>query len=97
MTRLARVRPQEAAALPAVSPALWRPREQGMRGKHRGHCARPLVKEVATVRSLDAVLPIGDKSSQGTRPVRSRIVAWPDCPVAELLVRLGLVLPGTPK
>jgi transposase len=77
--------------------ALWRTLEQWMRGKHLGNCARQLVKEVATVRSLDVVLPIREQSSHETRPVRLRVVARPDRPVAELLVRLGLDLPSIPK
>jgi transposase len=80
-----------------LSLALWRTLEQWMRGKHLGNCARQLVKEVATVRSLDVVLPIREEASQETRPVRLRVVARPDRAVAELLVRLGLELPGAPK
>lgn len=80
-----------------LSLALWRTLEQWMRGKHLGNCARQLVKEVATVRSMDVVLPIRDPSSNETRQVRLRVVARPDRPVAELLVRLGLDLPSAPK
>jgi hypothetical protein len=80
-----------------LSLALWRTLEQWMHGKHLGNCARQLVKEVATVRSMDVVLPIRDPSINETRPMRLRVVARPDRPVAELLVRLGLDLPSTPK
>ena len=80
-----------------LSLALWRTLEQWMRGKQLGNCARQLVKEVATVRSMDVVLPIRDPSNNETRPVRLRVVARPDRPVAELLVRLGLELPAAPK
>ena len=80
-----------------LSLALWRTLEQWMRGKHLGNCARQLVKEVATVRSMDVVLPIREGSTHETRPVRLRVVARPDRPVAELLVRLGLDLPSAPK
>jgi transposase len=80
-----------------LSLALWRTLEQWMRGKQLGNCARQLVKEVATVRSLDVVLPIRDPSDTETRQVRLRVVARPDRPVAELLVRLGLDLPSAPK
>jgi hypothetical protein len=68
-----------------------------MRGKGLGHCARQLLKEVATVRSMDVVLPIKEIESQPMREVRLRVVARPDRPVAELLVRLGLELPSAPK
>ena len=77
--------------------ALWRTLEQWMRGKQLGNCARQLVKEVATVRSMDVVLPVRDASSQETRQVRLRVVARPDRAVAELLVLLGLELPSAPK
>jgi transposase len=80
-----------------LSLALWRTLEQWMRGKHLGNCARQLVKEVASVRSMDVVLPIADPSQMETRPVRLRVVARPDRSVAELLVRLGLELPSAPK
>ena len=80
-----------------LSLALWRTLEQWMRGKQLGNCSRQLVKEVATVRSMDVVLPVREASSNETREVRLRVVARPDRPVAELLVRLGLDLPGAPK
>lgn len=80
-----------------LSLALWRTLEQWMRGKQLGNCARQLVREVATVRSMDVVLPVRETSSSETRPVRLRVVARPDRPVAELLVRLGLDLPGAPR
>jgi transposase len=80
-----------------LSLALWRTLEQWMRGKALGDCARQLIKEVATVRSLDVILPVKEADSQETRDLRLRMVARPDRPVAELLVRLGLDLPHAPK
>lgn len=80
-----------------LSLALWRTLEQWMRGKGLGNCARQLLKEVATVRSMDVVLPVKEPHSQETRELRLRVVARPDRPVAELLVRLGLELPSAPK
>jgi len=80
-----------------LSLALWRTLEQWMRGKQLGNCARQLVKEVATVRSMDVVLPIGDQSNDRTSQIRLRVVARPDRSLAELLVRLGLDLPSLPK
>jgi len=77
--------------------ALWPTLEMWMRGKGLGDCARQLLKEVATVRSLDVVLPVKETESQETREVRLRVVARPDRPVAELLIRLGLDLPSVPK
>jgi transposase len=80
-----------------LSLALWRTVEMWMRGKGLGNCARQLVKEIATVRSMDVVLPVRLEGSQETRELRLRVVARPDRPVAELLVRLGLELPNVPK
>jgi len=68
-----------------------------MRGKGLGDCARQLLKEVATVRSLDVILPLKEPAREPTREVRLRVVARPDRPVAELLHRLGLELPTAPK
>ncbi len=80
-----------------LSLALWRSLEMWMRGKGLGNCARQLVKEVATVHSLDVVLPVRQSQSQEKHEARLRVVARPDRPVAELLVRLGLELPSIPK
>ena len=80
-----------------LSLALWRTLEMWMNGKGLGNCARQLIKEVATVRSLDVVLPVKETQSQQTRELRLRVVARPDRPVTELLVRLGLDLPTAPK
>ena len=68
-----------------------------MRGKGLGDCARQLIKEIATVRSMDVVLPVRELHSDATRELRLRIVARPDRPVAELLHCLGLELSSTPK
>jgi transposase len=80
-----------------LSLALWRALEMWMRGKGLGSCARQLVKEVATVRSMDVVLPVQDHADQAPREVRLRVVARPDRPVAQLLAHLGLDLPRAPK
>jgi transposase len=80
-----------------LSLALWRTLEMWMRGKGLGDCARQLIKEIVTVRSMDVVLPVRDLDSDATHELRLRIVARPDRPVAELLHHLGLQLPSTPK
>lgn len=77
--------------------ALWRALEMWMHGKGLGDCARRLLEEVATIRSMDVVLPVKETETQQTREMRLRVVARPDRLVAELLVRLGLELPSTPK
>ncbi len=75
-----------------LSLALWRTLEMWMKGKQLGNCARQLVKEIATVKSMDVVLP-----TKQEKEIRMRVVARPDRPVAELLTRLGLELPAAPK
>ncbi len=77
--------------------ALWRSLEQWMHGKGLGNCARQLLLEVATVRSLDVVVPIRTGDHQPATSLRLRVVAKPDRPVAELLHRLGVELPTAPK
>lgn len=77
--------------------ALWRTLEMWMRGKGLGDCSRQLLKEVSTVRSMDVVLPVKETLSQQVREVRLRVVSRPDRLVAELLARLGLALPTSPK
>jgi Transposase DDE domain len=72
--------------------ALWRTLEQWMSAKGLGTCARQLLHEVATVRSMDVILPVKERGD-----LRLRVVSKPDRPVAELLVRLGVELPSRPK
>lgn len=76
--------------------ALWRSLEMWMQAKGLGTCSRQLLKEVATIRSMDVILPVKEDQSQETRELRLRMVARPDRMVAELLVRLGLALPSAP-
>jgi hypothetical protein len=56
-----------------LSLALWRVLEQWMKGKGLGTCARQLVGEIATIKSLDVVLPI--KTPEGVKELRLRTVA----------------------
>jgi hypothetical protein len=44
-----------------------------MRGKGLGTCARQLVGEIATIKSLDIVLPV--KMPEGTNDLRLRTVS----------------------
>ena len=74
-----------------LSLALWRVLEQWMKGKGLGTCARQLVGEIATIKSLDVILPI--KTAEGVKELRLRTVARPERMVAELLQRLALTLP----
>jgi hypothetical protein len=79
-----------------VSLALWRTFPMWIRGKGLGDCARQLIKEIATVRTIDVFLSVRGEQNETTRELRLRVVARPDRPVAELLHRLGLDLPPAP-
>jgi hypothetical protein len=70
---------------------MWRTLEMWMHGKGLGTCARRLVEEVATIKSMDVILPArrGEQLAQ----LRLRCVACPERRAAELLARLGLDLP----
>jgi len=74
-----------------LSLALWRTLELWMKGKGLGTCARQLVGEIATLKSMDVVLPV--KLGETVTDLRLRMVARPERMVAELLQRLGLHLP----
>ena len=63
-----------------------------MKSKGLGDCCRQLLKEVATIKSMDVVLPVNN----GTE-LRLRVVARPDKTVQELINHLGLELPSAPK
>jgi hypothetical protein len=71
--------------------AMWRTLEMWMQGKGLGTCARQLIGEIATIRSLDLVLPV--RTNEGVHEMCLRTVAKPDRLVAELLQHLGLSLP----
>ena len=75
--------------------AMWRTLEMWMKGKGLGTCARQLVGEIATIKSMDVVLPV--RSDQEQAELRLRVVSKPDRMVAELLQRLDLHLPTRSK
>lgn len=77
--------------------ALWRTLEMWMRGKGLGNCARQLIKEVSTVKSMEVILPVKAEGEPHATELRLRVVARPDPMVAELLHHLGLKLPNAPK
>lgn len=72
--------------------ALWRALEMWMQGKGLGTCARQLLGEIATIRSLDVVVPV--RTAAGVTALRLRSVAQPEPLVAQLLQHLGLELPA---
>ncbi len=78
-----------------LSLALWRSLEMWMAGKGLGTRAAKLVEAVATIRSMDVVVPV--KRGERTINLRLRTVAKPDEDVAILLAHLGLHLPKGSK
>jgi len=75
-----------------LSLAMWRVLEMWLSAKGLGSCARQLLRELDELRSMDVVLP-----TQEGADVRLRVVAKPDKPLAQLLIRLGIELPNLPK
>lgn len=72
--------------------ALSRALELWMQGKGLGTCVRQLFGEIATIRSLDVVVPV--RTAAGVTALRLRSVAKPEPLVAQLLQHLGLELPA---
>ena len=74
---------------------LWPSLEQWTQAKGLGTCARQLVKDVATIKSVDVLLPVlrGEVRAE----LRLRVVATPEPATARLLALLGLRLPKGPR
>ena len=62
-----------------------------MSGKGLGTCARKLIAEISTIKSMDIAIPVRRGETQTELTIRT--VARPARHVAELLVRLDLDLP----
>jgi transposase len=71
---------------------MWRALEQWMKTSGLGTAPRPLLERMATIHSMDVILP----TKTGIE-LRLRVVSQPEMPVAILLERLGLLLPKRPK
>lgn len=71
---------------------MWRALELWMKASGLGTAPRPLLERIASIRSMDVLLP-----TQAGADVRLRVVSQPEKPVAILLDRLGLRLPQRPK
>jgi transposase len=71
---------------------MWRYLEMWLQAKGLGDCARQVVEQMATIHSMDVVLPV-----KGDTQVRLRLVARPEKLAADLLARLQLRLPARPK
>jgi transposase len=78
-----------------LSLAMWRTLEMWMAQKHLGTCARKLLGEIATIKSMDVVLPV--QRGELEAELRLRVVAKPEPHVAQLLAQLGLQLPTRSK
>jgi len=66
-----------------------------MSAKHLGSGARKLLAEMATIKSMDVLLPV--HGAQSHTELRLRVVAKPEPRVAQLLAHLGLHLPTRSK
>ena len=74
-----------------LSLALWRSLEMWMQAKGLGPSARKLMEAMATIRSMDVLVPVRREDQVLT--LRLRTVAKPNPDVALLPVHLGLRLP----
>jgi len=75
-----------------LSLVLWRTLEMWLKTKGLGDCARQVLEQMATVHSMDVVLPVRNKTE-----ARLRLVAKPEKLTAELLARMQLKLPTRPQ
>jgi len=71
--------------------ALWRVLEQWMSGKGLGTCARKLLAEISTIKTMDVLVPV--RRAESTAELIVRTVSHPARHVAELLTRLQIDLP----
>ena len=71
---------------------MWRSLEMWLRSKGLGDCARQVLEQMATIHSMDVVLPI-----KGNTNLRLRLVAKPEKLTADLIARMQLKLPSRPK
>jgi len=73
--------------------AMWKTLAQLMRAGGLGDAPRPLVEDLARVKSGDVILPTRDPDGRPGRTLRVRCVTAPDESQRVLLSRLGLALP----
>lgn len=73
---------------------LWKTLAQWMKGARLGDSPRPLLQEIAKIKSGDVVVPTYQKDGQPAATVRLRCVMTPDKAQEVLLHRLGLNLPN---
>ena len=71
---------------------MWRYLEMWLAPHGLGNCGRKVLEQMATIHSMDIVLPV-----KGNTTVRLRLVAKPEKLAADLLARMRLRLPTRPK
>ncbi len=71
---------------------MWRYLEMWLDASKMGNCARQVLDQMATIHSMDVILPVKDKAE-----LRLRVVSKPKKLTADLLSHLGLSLPNKPK
>lgn len=72
--------------------AMWRCLEMWLGAKGLGDCARQVLEQMATIHSIDVVLPV-----KGDTTVRLRLVAKPEKLTADILAHMDLKIPTRPK
>jgi transposase len=72
--------------------AMWRCLEMWLTSKNLGDCARQVLEQMATIHSMDVVLPV-----KGHTTLRLRLVAKPEKLTADLLAHMQLRTPSRPK
>lgn len=72
---------------------LWKTLAQWMQRSRLGDAPRPLINELAKIKSGDVILPTQDRNGRPGGNVRLRCVTTPDAAQKALLNRLGLTLP----
>lgn len=75
-----------------LSLVMWRSLEMWLQIRGLGSCARQVIKQMQSIRSMDVVVPVRDGST-----ARIRVVGKPDGYTADVLAQLGLKLPSRPK
>ena len=72
---------------------LWKTLAQWMQRSGLGDAPRPLIEELAKIKSGDVVLPTQGRDGLPGRAIRLRCVTTPDAAQKVLLNRLGVMLP----
>jgi transposase len=72
--------------------AMWRCLEMWLGSKGLGDCARQVLEQMATIHSMDVVLPV-----KGDTTVRLRLAAKPESLTADILAHMDLKIPTRPK